>query len=189
MLLDRPVHPLGALERGVQIGHVGRVMLVVMDLHRAGVDVRLQRVEVVRQLGGTLVGHLPPPPRILVGGKDMLRGVPDLHVEETGCPSFVEIRPRELEARAPRVGRHLTRDRSRRTTACTRATSGSETRSSSGSRAPMPDAANQVYLDLRALKVDLTFAIGGIKNHEVYFEHLGGEGGDPSGAVRRARGP
>jgi Fe-Mn family superoxide dismutase len=41
--------------------------------------------------------------------------------------------------------------------------------------------ANQVYSDLRALKVDLTFAIGGIKNHEVYFEHLGGAGGDPSG--------
>jgi len=40
---------------------------------------------------------------------------------------------------------------------------------------------NQVYSDLRALKVDLTFAIGGIKNHELYFEHLGGGGGDPSG--------
>lgn len=44
-------------------------------------------------------------------------------------------------------------------------------------------AANQVYSDLRALKVDLTFAIGGIKNHELYFEHLGGEGGDPDGAM------
>ena len=43
-------------------------------------------------------------------------------------------------------------------------------------------AANQVYSDVRALKVDLTFAIGGIKNHEVYFEHLGGEGGAPGGA-------
>jgi Fe-Mn family superoxide dismutase len=42
-------------------------------------------------------------------------------------------------------------------------------------------AANQVYSDVRALKVDLTFAIGGIKNHEVYFEHLGGDGGDPDG--------
>ena len=27
---------------------------------------------------------------------------------------------------------------------------------------------------MRALKVDLTFAVGGIKNHEIYFEHLGG---------------
>src|SRR6266496_6103251 len=44
-------------------------------------------------------------------------------------------------------------------------------------------SANQVYSDLRALKVDLTFAIGGIKNHELYFAHLGGGGGDPDGAV------
>src|SRR5204862_7454209 len=44
------------------------------------------------------------------------------------------------------------------------------------------ESANQVYSDLRALKVDLTFAIGGIKNHELYFAHLGGGGGDPSGA-------
>ena len=44
-------------------------------------------------------------------------------------------------------------------------------------------SANQVYSDLRALKVDLTFAIGGIKNHEIYFEHLGGGGGDPKGLM------
>jgi Fe-Mn family superoxide dismutase len=44
-------------------------------------------------------------------------------------------------------------------------------------------SANQVYSDLRALKVDLSFAIGGIKNHEIYFEHLGGGGGDPTGAA------
>jgi superoxide dismutase, Fe-Mn family len=44
-------------------------------------------------------------------------------------------------------------------------------------------AANQVYSDIRALKVDLTFAIGGIKNHEIYFEHLGGEGGAPDGPI------
>ena len=44
-------------------------------------------------------------------------------------------------------------------------------------------AANQVYSDLRALKVDLSFALGGIKNHEIYFEHLGGGGGDPAGLV------
>ncbi|TML24397.1 MAG: superoxide dismutase [Actinobacteria bacterium] len=46
------------------------------------------------------------------------------------------------------------------------------------------DDANQVYSDVRALKVDLTFAVGGIKNHEIYFEHLGGDGGDPDGAFR-----
>ncbi len=45
------------------------------------------------------------------------------------------------------------------------------------------ERANQVYSDIRALKVDLTFAIGGIKNHEIYFEHLGGDGGDPEGAI------
>jgi superoxide dismutase, Fe-Mn family len=44
-------------------------------------------------------------------------------------------------------------------------------------------AANQVYSDVRALKVDLTFAVGGIKNHEIYFEHLGGEGGAPTGPI------
>jgi len=43
-------------------------------------------------------------------------------------------------------------------------------------------SANQVYSEIRALKVDLTFAIGGIKNHELYFAHLGGGGGDPTGA-------
>ncbi len=47
------------------------------------------------------------------------------------------------------------------------------------------DSANQVYSDFRSLKVDLTFALGAIKNHEVYFEQLGGEGGDPDGAIRR----
>jgi len=44
-------------------------------------------------------------------------------------------------------------------------------------------AANQVYSEIRALKVDLTFAIGGVKNHEIYFEHLGGGGGDPDGLM------
>jgi len=43
--------------------------------------------------------------------------------------------------------------------------------------------ANQVYSDVRALKIDLSFAIGGVKNHEIYFEHLGGDGGDPTGPI------
>jgi Fe-Mn family superoxide dismutase len=43
--------------------------------------------------------------------------------------------------------------------------------------------ANQVYSDVRALKIDLSFAIGGVKNHEIYFEHLGGGGGDPTGPI------
>ena len=43
-------------------------------------------------------------------------------------------------------------------------------------------AANQVYSEVRALKIDLTFAIDGVKNHEIYFEHLGGGGGPPGDA-------
>jgi superoxide dismutase, Fe-Mn family len=43
--------------------------------------------------------------------------------------------------------------------------------------------ANQVYSEVRALKVDLTFAIGGVKNHEIYFEHLAGGGGAPDGLI------
>jgi len=44
-------------------------------------------------------------------------------------------------------------------------------------------SANQVFSELRELKLELTFAVGGIKNHELYFEHLGGGGGDPDGAI------
>ena len=44
-------------------------------------------------------------------------------------------------------------------------------------------AANQVYSEVRGLKVELTFAIGGIKNHEIYFEHLGGDGGEADGTI------
>ena len=43
--------------------------------------------------------------------------------------------------------------------------------------------ANQIYSDLRALRVDLSFATGGVKNHEIYFAHLGGKGGTPSGRL------
>src|SRR3954454_2080242 len=44
-------------------------------------------------------------------------------------------------------------------------------------------SANGTYSELRELKVELTFAVGGIKNHELYFEHLGGTGGDPTGRI------
>lgn len=43
--------------------------------------------------------------------------------------------------------------------------------------------ANQIYSEYRALKVDLTFALGGVKNHETYFEHLGGDGSEPTGIL------
>jgi superoxide dismutase, Fe-Mn family len=45
--------------------------------------------------------------------------------------------------------------------------------------------ANQVYSGLRALKVELAFALGAIRSHELYFEQLGGEGSNPAGAVKR----
>src|SRR5260221_1506396 len=45
------------------------------------------------------------------------------------------------------------------------------------------ESANQVYSDLRGLKLELPFAVGGIKNHEIYFEHLGGKGGKPNGLM------
>ena len=39
--------------------------------------------------------------------------------------------------------------------------------------------ANQVFSTVRSLKVDLSFAWGGVINHEIYFGHLGGNGGAP----------
>ncbi len=46
--------------------------------------------------------------------------------------------------------------------------------------------ANQVFSDVRSLKVDLTFAIGGVKNHEIYFAHLGGSQREPKGKLKEA---
>jgi superoxide dismutase, Fe-Mn family len=40
---------------------------------------------------------------------------------------------------------------------------------------------NQVFSELRAVSVDYTFALLGFKNHDLYFGHLGGDGGEPSG--------
>lgn len=45
-----------------------------------------------------------------------------------------------------------------------------------------PAQANQVYSTVRSLKVDLTFALGGVKNHELYFSCMGGDG-KISGAI------
>ena len=71
---------------------------------------------------------------------------------------------------------------SRPTTSSTRGTWPSGTRSSGKLAGVDLASANQTYSEIRALKVELTFAIGGIKNHELYFGHLGGGGGDPTGA-------
>jgi len=47
--------------------------------------------------------------------------------------------------------------------------------------APKP---NPTYSLIRSMKVDITRAIGGIKNHEIYFNNLGGKGGEPGGDLR-----
>jgi Fe-Mn family superoxide dismutase len=46
-------------------------------------------------------------------------------------------------------------------------------------------SANQVFSDVRALKVELSFAIGGMQNHELYFSHLKRAGGQPSGDLKK----
>ncbi len=43
--------------------------------------------------------------------------------------------------------------------------------------------ANQVYSTVRELKTELSFAWGGVVNHEIYFNHLGGAGGKPTGTL------
>jgi len=42
-------------------------------------------------------------------------------------------------------------------------------------------AANQTYSLIRELKMELSFAWGGVVNHEIYFGHLGGDGKLQSG--------
>jgi Fe-Mn family superoxide dismutase len=41
--------------------------------------------------------------------------------------------------------------------------------------------ANQVYSEIRGLKVDMSFAIAGMQNHEIYFAHLWPNGSALSG--------
>ena len=43
--------------------------------------------------------------------------------------------------------------------------------------------ANQVYSEVRELKVELSFALAGKQNHELYFSHLKPNGGQPTGEV------
>lgn len=43
--------------------------------------------------------------------------------------------------------------------------------------------ANQVYSNIRELKTELSFAWGGVINHEIYFSHLGGKGGTANGKL------
>ena len=91
-----------------------------------------------------------------------------------------EITAARAEAGALRAGRHLARDRR----GPLQALPGVRHKRNEilGKLVDVDLAsANQVYSEFRSLKVDLSFAVGGIKNHEIYFEHLGGNGGEPSG--------
>ncbi len=45
-------------------------------------------------------------------------------------------------------------------------------------------SANQVYSELRALKVEESFAMNGVVLHELYFENLGGNGSLEGGALK-----
>jgi len=45
--------------------------------------------------------------------------------------------------------------------------------------------ANQVFSTIRSLKTELSFAWGGVINHEIYFTHLGGTGGTASSNLLR----
>ena len=45
-------------------------------------------------------------------------------------------------------------------------------------------AANPTYSLVRELKVELARAVGGVKNHELYFNHLGGSMSQPGAALK-----
>ncbi len=45
------------------------------------------------------------------------------------------------------------------------------------------DKANQSFSDLRAMKIEETFALNGAKLHEAYFENLGGSGAEADGEI------
>jgi Fe-Mn family superoxide dismutase len=45
------------------------------------------------------------------------------------------------------------------------------------------EGANQIYSNMRALKVNYAFAYGGYINHSVYFDTIGGDGGPAEGQV------
>ena len=65
-VLDSPLRELWVLlQRGVRVGHVRGMVLVVMDLHRLRVDVRLEGIERIRKLGN-LKSHFRDPPFELV---------------------------------------------------------------------------------------------------------------------------
>ncbi len=48
-----------------------------------------------------------------------------------------------------------------------------------------PEHASSTYSPIRVLKVELTYTLGGVRNHELYFKQLGGEGGKPGGDLAK----
>ena len=46
-----------------------------------------------------------------------------------------------------------------------------------------PKDANATYSQIREMKVELSFALNGVKNHELYFDILGAPGTKPGGAL------
>ncbi len=48
-----------------------------------------------------------------------------------------------------------------------------------------PEHSSSTYSPLRVLKVELTFALGGVRNHELYFKQLGGNGDKPTGELAK----
>ena len=46
-----------------------------------------------------------------------------------------------------------------------------------------PAKSNQIFSQMRALKVNYAFAYGGYVNHNVYFETMGGQGGPATGDI------
>src|SRR5687767_13860576 len=114
-------------------------------------------------------------------GKDMLRPFPP-RLERKPMSNFVEIRPRELKPALLELD-GISRAAVEAHYRLYQGYVGKRNEILGALASVDLGAANQIYSEVRALKIDLTFAVGGIKNHEIYFEHLGGAGGDPDGAI------
>ena len=114
----------------------------------------------------------------------MLRAVPAGHASrvEVRVSSYEEIRPRELKPALLELD-GISRTSVEAHYKLYQGYVGKRNEILGRLAAADTGSANQVFSDFRALKVELSFAVGGIKNHEVYFEHLGGDGGEPRGAI------
>src|SRR5439155_4588114 len=74
-VLDRPIGPLGAVERLVRVVDVGLVVLVVVDLHRLRVDRAVERVGRIWQ-GWYLVRHVTLLGRFVLSAVRIFSGSP-----------------------------------------------------------------------------------------------------------------